>query len=118
MGVGFPFSFFLAGNSPQVCNCGRPEEPAILISTLLLSMRDVCGLNALDFFGVPLRMNRMNSTQFDHAYRPISDVTSWHVILRTERKHVVDRLILWNGQRCSSLNHQASEFLKVLIFLS
>ena len=41
---------------------GRQEEPAILISRLLLRMRRM-------YVGLPLRMNGMRKTQFDHLSR-------------------------------------------------
>ena len=51
--------------------CGQQEEPAILISRLLRMrcMYSVCGQH---LFGLPLRMNGMHKTQFDHAFRPSS----------------------------------------------
>ena len=47
----------------------RQEEPAILISGLLLRMRMYVVTRAFSehSFGLPLRMNGMHITQFDHA---------------------------------------------------
>ena len=47
-------------------NCGRQEEPAIVISRLLLRMRRMYVASSC-LFGLPLRMNGMRRTQFDHA---------------------------------------------------
>ena len=44
--------------------CRRQEEPAILMSRLLL--RTLCMYVAS--LGLPLRMNRVHITQFDHAH--------------------------------------------------
>ena len=47
-------------------NCGRQEEPAIVISRLLLRMRHMY-VDSSCLFGLPLRMNGMHRTQHDHA---------------------------------------------------
>ena len=48
----------------HVINYGRQEEPAVLISRFLLRMRRMYVTSIS--FGLPLRMNGMPKSQFDH----------------------------------------------------
>ena len=78
--LSFPFIRWLSGNLRLMgtrllrqernlpCICGREEEPAILISTFLLRMRRTYVAS----FGLPLRMNGMHRTQFDHTHLDLS----------------------------------------------
>ena len=47
--------------------CGRQEEPAILISRLQVDITHASHVCSQHLFGLPLRMNGMYRTQFDHA---------------------------------------------------
>ena len=47
--------------------CGRQEEPAILISRLQVDITHASHVCSQHLFGLPLRMNGMHRTQFDHA---------------------------------------------------
>ena len=53
------------------CICGREAEPANLISRFLLRMRRMYVANII-LFGLPLRMNGMHVTQFDHMRLDLS----------------------------------------------
>ena len=87
---------------------------------LLRATRGACDPNlniaiehAQHFCRLPLRKNGMNSTQFNHIWASMKGIVVSSVLIFDHR-----RLISWSGQHCSSLNHQASAFVKALIFLS
>ena len=59
------FTNQISKHEPSGFCCGRPEEPAILISTLVLRMRGMYVARSWpNLCGLPLRMNGMNNTQF------------------------------------------------------
>ena len=72
----------LLGISPSARNpcggnyyCGREEEPAILIvqAVITLALHGCCQ----PLFGLPLRMNGMHWTQFDHACFDLLPLVIW-----------------------------------------
>ena len=74
---------------------GQQEEPAILISRLLLRTRrmPVCSRH---LFRLPLRMNGMNRTQFDHARLDLLSLVIWSRVFWLSRTWSLRRAQRWN----------------------
>ena len=60
--------------------CRWQEEPSILISMLLLCVfcTTVCSQH---LFGLPLRMDGMHRTQFDHSHSDLLSLVIWSCVL-------------------------------------
>ena len=77
------------------CCCGRQEEPSILISRLLLRTHRMYVCSQLSF-GLPLRMNGMHRTQFNHVRLDLLSLVSLSLVFWPSVKWNVRKAQRWS----------------------
>ena len=92
--------------------CGRQEEPVILISRLLLCIRRMYVASIR--FGLPLRMNGMHKTQFDHARFDLLPLVTWSRVSWPSVTRNLRKAQRWNNGKTHSDFRSLSPVLVLL----